>query len=37
VGHADEAVRENRKPPVISTGKTKAKQVKKVEINGEGE
>jgi len=31
---ADEPVKTNRKPPVTSTGKTKAKQVKKVEIIG---
>ena len=29
-----EAVKTNRKPPVTSTGKTKAKQVKQVEIIG---
>ena len=31
---AAEAVKTNRKPPVTSTGKTKAKQVKQVEIIG---
>ena len=31
---AAEAVKTNRKPPVTSTGKSKAKQVKQVEIIG---
>jgi DUF2934 family protein len=31
---ADDAVRKNRKPPVTSSGKTKAKQIKKIEIIG---